>query len=258
MTTRKTVTKHTKGKIAVHQQKTDQRPKTTKEYTTPEYQEKIRKAKTLEDLIKAHEHSKYMFMSLMNESDKLYRMLRIAMHTYSYTDKDLFFHGITFRAESINHAFMTLTKEDNYLAAMPLVRMQIDNFLTVVASLLVSDFNKFYKAYTNGKATNRLKDKEGNLLSNGFIVKKLAESYPIIKEIYENGNYYVHPSHVTHYEAVKITEENIELLTFKEYQNTYELKSTSYKQMLASNNALAYALYQYIKEKRAIKKEPTA
>lgn len=205
----------------------------------------------INDLVKANEKYPYTYISNLKYSEKMYQAFRNAMEIKSATPIDLFVHSITFRAEAINNGYLTLTEQGNYLCAIALIRMQIDNFLIAWAGLACKDRDKFFLAYNSGKPINRLTDKDGNQLTQGFIVNSYSEIDPLVKEIYKNGNDYVHPSRLFQDESIDLTN-GIQFLSYKEHETPPEVQNEARKHMLICNNLIANTLCRWVMLKHGI------
>ncbi len=95
------------------------------------------------------------------------------------------------RSISLVHGFCTLIP-DNYICAASLVRLQLDSALRFSAVFLVPDQDDFAKSVSSGEAINKLKDRDGERLTDAYLVKKLNERYPGVNECYGDGCGYVH------------------------------------------------------------------
>lgn len=116
--------------------------------------------------------------------------------------QDMFTISILNRLVEINEAFVELTKpnEFNYLAAVPLVRLQIDTLLYTFAITSVDDVDDFLICFMNGDKWTKLKDREGNELKESYLLDKLSQYYKndIIKFFYKETSDFVHlsPNHM--------------------------------------------------------------
>ena len=84
---------------------------------------------------------------------------------------DLFSGAVNNRAISLINGFVSLAKDNNYICAIPLIRMQLDNGLRFFASTLVKDYNDFFTHYLNGKPIRDYKDINEKKLIDLFIVE---------------------------------------------------------------------------------------
>lgn len=205
----------------------------------------------IRDLVRINERYPYTYISNLRYSEKTYNTFRKAMEITSATPIDLFVHSITFRAEAINNGYQALTESGNYLCAIALIRMQLDNFLIAWAGLACKNRDEFYVAYQSGKPINKLTDKEGNRLTQNFIVNSYAEIDPLVKEIYQNGNDFIHPSHIFMEHSIDLTN-GIRMQSYKEYECPEPMKREAKIHMMIANNLLCNILCRWVQLKHGV------
>lgn len=205
----------------------------------------------IRELVRINELYPYTYISNLRYSEKTYNTFRKAMEITSATPIDLFVHSITFRAEAINNGYQALTESGNYLCAIALIRMQLDNFLIAWAGLACKNRDEFYVAYQSGKPINKLTDKEGNRLTQNFIVNSYAEIDPLVKEIYKNGNDFIHPSHIFMEHSIDLTN-GIRMQSYKEYECPEPMKREAKIHMMIANNLLCNILCRWVQLKHGV------
>ena len=205
----------------------------------------------IRELVRINELYPYTYISNLRYSEKTYNTFRKAMEITSATPIDLFVHSITFRAEAINNGYQALTESGNYLCAIALIRMQLDNFLIAWAGLACKNRDEFYVAYQSGKPINKLTDKEGNRLTQNFIVNSYAEIDPLVKEIYQNGNDFIHPSHIFMEHSIDLTN-GIRMQSYKEYECPEPMKREAKIHMMIANNLLCNILCRWVQLKHGV------
>lgn len=106
------------------------------------------------------------------------------------------------RTINVNKAFLDLKKSNNFIAAAPLVRINLDTLLRIyagrISNLEINEFAK--KIIFEGKKINNLKstekDEKGKLknLSDNYLKKSLSkrEGFEWVEKIYDIGNSYIH------------------------------------------------------------------
>lgn len=205
----------------------------------------------IRELVRINDKYPYTYISNLMYSEKTYNTFREAMETKAASPIDLFVHSITFRAEAINNGYQTLTEHGNYLCAIALIRMQLDNFLIAWAGLACKNRDEFYVAYQSGKPINKLTDKEGKLLTQNFIVNSYAEIDPLVKEIYQNGNDFIHPSHIFMEHSIDLTN-GIRMQSYKEYECPEPMKREAKIHMMIANNLLCNILCRWVQLKHGV------
>jgi len=98
------------------------------------------------------------------------------------------------RTIQLTEGYVTLINANNYIAAIPLIRLQLDNALRFFAFMQVSDPNDFFMYFMDGKPINRYKSHTGENLSDGFLAKKLDAVFPGVLRLYKEASDYIHLS----------------------------------------------------------------
>ena len=105
---------------------------------------------------------------------------------------DLYLNAIINRAMAINEAYFRVAKLNNYIAAAPYIRMQMDNCISAYAPLLIDekDVLKFINHFIAGKDLYKFKAANKNPLYEKYVVQELNKKYPMFKKGYEQGSFY--------------------------------------------------------------------
>lgn len=107
---------------------------------------------------------------------------------------DLFAHSVLNRGLSLINGFIHAIETENFLCAAPLVRMHLDNLLRFYASYIVDDMGEFAMKVLNGEKIKDLKDKNGNKMTDYYLVKEVTKRLPWVERVYEETCGYVHLS----------------------------------------------------------------
>jgi hypothetical protein len=121
---------------------------------------------------------------------------------------DLFISSISNRATALIRGFCTLAKDNNYIAAVPIIRMQVDNCLRFYAVTLVQDHNSFFLEYLSGTHIGKIKDSTGKEMNDTYLAKKLDKIFPGIYKLYKSTSGYIHLSNEHAFLNSKIAENN--------------------------------------------------
>lgn len=128
-------------------------------------------------------------------------------------DKDLYMVDLLAvatlnRSLRLTLGFCSLIESENFIAAAPLLRLQIDNLLRFSAIFLVSDENEFVLNILNGISIRDQKDISGKKMTDAYLVDKMSAQYPWIKEVYTRTSGYIHLSdmHILNAMQVSITD----------------------------------------------------
>jgi hypothetical protein len=98
------------------------------------------------------------------------------------------------RSLSLIDAFTLLVEHKNALAAVPLIRLQIDNIIRLYACWLVREPPVVAEALLTDQPLRKLKSRSGKPLTDKFLYDAAAEHYPWIPEVYKQTSGFVHLS----------------------------------------------------------------
>ena len=123
-----------------------------------------------------------LFLQMGGEKGRIYTM-------------DLFISAIINRAISLIRGFKCLADQNNYISAVPLIRIQVDNCLRFYAATLVKNSDDFFIDYLKGTHIRNMKDASGERMTDSYLVGRLdKELFPGIHNLYVNTSGYVHLS----------------------------------------------------------------
>lgn len=96
------------------------------------------------------------------------------------------------RAISLNRGFVTLAESNNYQTAISLMRLQIDNCLRLYAMSLSGNAAEFYEKVLNGEHIRNLKDRDGNKMTDNYLVTKIDKIFPKFESLYKKLSGHIH------------------------------------------------------------------
>lgn len=105
---------------------------------------------------------------------------------------DLLASGAVKRAVSSISAMKLLIETWNMVSARSLLRTHIDTALRFSAAWLVQNPHEFATLVISGQPINKLKDREGQRLTDARLVTVRSGDYPWLPNVYENLCDYVH------------------------------------------------------------------
>ena len=155
----------------------------------------------------------------------------------------LFINAVIVRAYQLNKGFISLVSTGNYLCACPLVRIQLETVLSLWAAL-IADGN-YVERMLLGKSVDKSKH-NGNYLSNSYLIRTLCEfiNKPSLKELWDKGNNYLHPSYSSISKAIHRENNQIILENLECSLNKSELEQLK-NEMLEINLAYIPILKEY-------------
>ncbi len=107
------------------------------------------------------------------------------------------------RSMCLLKGFCDLIVSENFVAAAPLVRLQLDNCLRFFAGWLVSDPHEFAYQILGGKQIRNLFDRDGNKMTDRYLVEKFSEKEDArFLTLYIQTSGYVHLSNKHMFSAI--------------------------------------------------------
>lgn len=159
---------------------------------------------------------------------------------------DFYVDTVLKRAMVINGAYVKLAKTNNYIAAAPYIRMQMDNCINLGAGAMVKDILAYINHFLSGKELYKFKDERKNSLYEKYIVQEMNKRYGSFKQAYEHYNMEVHLS-VGHFFMAHYMDENNSMnLTLEHgYYHKEEEILAHNKNIYLVNNVLIDVLLEY-------------
>jgi hypothetical protein len=140
----------------------------------------------LESALRVLEQSKDTHFSLCGEM--------FAAASYKIYPVDLVAQAVVERSLALMRGFCSATRDDNFLCAAPLIRLQLDNLLRFYALWLVPDPQGTAKRMFAGSPLSREVDRDHQKLTDGYLVRRLGELLPWVPAVYRECCGFVHLS----------------------------------------------------------------
>lgn len=140
---------------------------------------------------------------------------------------DLLAIGAMKRTASNTEGFVTLINSKNMPAARSLLRIQLDTFIRFYSIWLVDNPHDFAQDVIGGNHIRRIKDRNGNKMTDFYLVKELTGDYPWLPTVYDKLCGYVHFSEQHLFNSVQNVNDQDRTLTFAigKEDNQYPEKS---------------------------------
>lgn len=103
--------------------------------------------------------------------------------------------------------FISLIEDKNFVAAAPLIRLQLDNSLRLSAGTLVDDPHQFAMKILEGVPVRKQQDRSRKLMTDRYLVEKLPKQFAWAQQLYNGTSGYVHLSEKHFFNAIKASEE---------------------------------------------------
>lgn len=121
---------------------------------------------------------------------------------------DIFVSGIAHRSLRLIDGFCELVKDRNFLAAAPMVRIQLDSSLRLFAATLVVNPHEFASKVMSGERIDRMKDKNGKQMHDRYLVEQLNHSFKWVNSVYDKTSGFVHFSEAHIFQVISLSEQD--------------------------------------------------
>ncbi len=133
-----------------------------------------------------------IFIKIEDIEKDFINVSKLFLQTGNLYSMDYYASAIVNRSISLMRGFLTLSKDNNYISSVPLIRVQLDNCLRFYAINLVEDVNVYFIQYLKGKHIRNLKDRDGKKMTDAYLSEKLDKLVPGIRDLYKNSSGYIH------------------------------------------------------------------
>lgn len=161
------------------------------------------------------------------------------------------------RSMALCAGFSSLVRSRNYTCSASLLRLQIDSCLRFFAAFIVEKPHDFAHEVFRGKPIRKMKDRDGNLLTDRHLVDTLGKKYEWMPRVYEATSGFIHLSERHIFTVFQATEGegNVSLsVGAKDEDIPIELWVELADGFLASTDAL----FEYLKGWTITKQNPGA
>lgn len=165
-----------------------------------------------EDLIGIFASISELNEALKNQAKEIYLTETNQGKLYKSTH---YIFSIINRAIALNRGYKTLVDTKNYITAIPLLRLQVDNCLRLFALSLVSDRKHFYEEVLKGTHIRNLTDAEGKKMTDDYLVTKIDALFPKFKDLYKNTSGFIHFSNEHLFINNEVSESSAETFNLK-------------------------------------------
>jgi hypothetical protein len=107
---------------------------------------------------------------------------------------DLLATGALNRSKAHIAGFRHLIEAKNLICAGALLRLQLDTALRFYAAFLVENPHEFALGILDGRRVRDQRDRDGNKMTDGYLVRRLGVEFSWVPRVYERTSGYVHLS----------------------------------------------------------------
>ena len=123
---------------------------------------------------------------------KMIEAMLTAEHYDNIYGADIYFAGLVDKSSFLINGLKYCIKEKNIIVLGLLVRTQIDNCLRAFALTLVDDPHDLVLKVLSGKELRNIGDRDGNKMTDRYLVEKLSRIDSKVKQVYKAACGYIH------------------------------------------------------------------
>lgn len=111
---------------------------------------------------------------------------------------DILMFTVLKRSMALHSGFRAMLLAQNFACAAPLVRLELDTSLRLFAAHLFGNVDEFVMRLAGGEHIRQMQDRDGRLLTDQYLVQRLAEHYPDASIVYGrySGDVHLSESHL--------------------------------------------------------------
>lgn len=159
---------------------------------------------------------------------------------------DLLAIGGMKRTASNTEGFLTLITSKNMPAARSLLRIQLDTFIRFYSIWLVDNPHEFAQDVIGGNHIRRIKDRNGNKMTDFYLVKELSNDYPWLPKVYDKLCGFVHFSEQHLFNSVQSVNDEKNTVTFAIGKQDEQYPESSWIEIVDCFTNSVYIFFYYL------------
>jgi hypothetical protein len=201
-------------------------------------------------------------MTLSSELDELEKQLdqlplmgqkALAARGGALFTLDFVIVGAVKRSLSLGHGLIAMVNAKNMTCARAIVRMQIDTVSRLLAYTYVNDPEEMARQVIGETPISKFKSRDGHPLRDKYLIDKMTESHPWVREVYDRTSGEVHFSEKQFFASVRATNDETRTMTMvisplddKYPEWSWAEVVTCFKKL---NSILSEILHDYVRHK---------
>ncbi|HEY9685407.1 MAG TPA: hypothetical protein V6C52_00380 [Coleofasciculaceae cyanobacterium] len=164
---------------------------------------------------------------------------------------DLLATAVLNRSMALISGFITLVRNQNFLCAAALLRMQLDNLLRFSAIHHVDNPHDLADEILRGAPLRKIRARDGQKMTDKYLVSKLSSKLPWIEGVYESTSGFVHLSHYHIFSTLTLGEENeegISVQTALGGNGSLNIDESVYAEATFGMNDITREIFKYLEE----------
>lgn len=150
------------------------------------------------------------------------------------------------RSLALVSGFSLLIEARHFVAAVPLVRLQLDTCLRLSAAWLVDDCNIFAMQVLAGVPVREQRDRLGKLMTDAYLVKTRAVEQPWMQSVYDHTSGYIHFSDKHFFNAMRPDKEKDRIVNIKIGSEDEFVTTEDYLEATGAFRAVTVELLRFV------------
>jgi hypothetical protein len=159
---------------------------------------------------------------------------------------DLLAAAVLKRSMCLLDAYCDLIDKRNFVAAAPLLRLQLDSALRLHGAWLVKDPHKFATEMLAGKHVRNMRDRNNERMTDQYLLNSLSRQYPNLKQIYEHVSGYIHLSNKHIFNVLKLENDADRRFAMSISPTDTYVSEETYLEALLVFHAVTKVLFRYL------------
>ena len=154
--------------------------------------------------------------------------------------------GIIKRTVSLSSAFVELIENWNLVCTRALLRMHVDTAIRLSAFWLHKSPQEMSKKVIGGQQINKMKDKNGNRMTDNYLVKQLSKENSWIMNVYKYTSSYIHFSEKHLFDPIAKTDNANKIAYFLINDKDYKYPELSWYELANTFNDIYTIIFKYL------------
>lgn len=148
------------------------------------------------------------YLNLLDELIKSAYQIGESVIGESLFKEDLYFVATLNRFVTLTDGFKVLITNRNLTCCGALLRLLLDNCMRLYGLSIAADMNEAIDTVISGGRFDKLKDKSGKQMRDGYLKKQIANYDAKFETVYDSTSGYIHFSEKGFFQSVRAKEDN--------------------------------------------------
>lgn len=152
---------------------------------------------------------------------------------------DLIIIGVIKRSLSLASGLNDLVKSKNIICSRAILRMELDTVSRLLAYTYVDKPSEMAKHIIGGKSLSSFKCRDGKHLRDNYLIDKMSDKHPWVKDVYKYTSGYVHFSEKQIFDSIYSLDSNKgKIVEFQLNKEDHNFPEESWTEIVACFNEM--------------------